>query len=84
VYVATFTVPPVASGTDAPVAVGGGLTFALLGAGEAHSCGLTGAGMAYCWGRNEAGELGSDANVGTLADNPSPVAVSGGLTFGVP
>ena len=69
---------------DAPVAVGGGLTFALLGAGEAHSCGLTGAGKAYCWGRNEAGELGSDANVGTLADNPSPVAVSGGLTFGVP
>jgi alpha-tubulin suppressor-like RCC1 family protein len=47
-------------------------------------CGLTGAGKAYRWGRNEEGELGSDANLGTLADNPSPVPVSGGLTFVVP
>ncbi len=68
----------------ASLVAGGVHACALTTAGEAHSCGLTGAGKAYCWGRNEAGELGSDANVGTLADNPSPVAVSGGLTFGVP
>jgi alpha-tubulin suppressor-like RCC1 family protein len=69
---------------DAPVAVGGGLSFALLGLGDDASCGITGAGQAYCWGRNDVGQLGSDANVGTQNDNPSPVAVSGGLTFGVP
>lgn len=38
-----------------------------------HSCAVTQAGMVYCWGRNEAGQLGD----GTLEDRPSPIRVAG-------
>lgn len=33
-----------------PTAVVGGLAFAQLSAGQAHTCGKTSAGVAYCWG----------------------------------
>lgn len=45
--------------------------------GREHSCGLTISGAAYCWGANEAGQLGD----GTTTDRHTPVAVSGNLTF---
>lgn len=69
-------------GTDkssrlAPVPVVGGLTFASLAPGAYHTCGLTPAGDAYCWGHNVSGELGD----GTRTDRLTPVPVSGGLTF---
>jgi alpha-tubulin suppressor-like RCC1 family protein len=61
-----------------PVAVSGGLAFAAVSAGGGpHTCGVTSAGAAYCWGDNSAGELGN--NTGT--NSTTPVAVSGGLTF---
>ncbi|CAN5389465.1 hypothetical protein BH09GEM1_BH09GEM1_38900 [soil metagenome] len=62
-----------------PTAVAGGLTFASLASGDAglHHCALTAAGKAYCWGNNDAGQLGD----GTQANSNAPVAVSGGLTF---
>jgi alpha-tubulin suppressor-like RCC1 family protein len=60
-----------------PVAVSGGLTFSSVSAGEQHSCGVTTAGQAYCWGLNAFGQLGN----GSTTDSSSPVAVSGGLTF---
>jgi alpha-tubulin suppressor-like RCC1 family protein len=61
-----------------PVAVLGGLTFATVSAaGYAHTCGVTTAGAAYCWGYNASGQLGDS----TTTDWPSPVLVSGGLTF---
>ena len=44
--------------SDAPVAVAGGLQFAYLKAGELSTCGVTPAGVAYCWGDNEYGQLG--------------------------
>ncbi len=68
------------SGTTSstPVPVAGGLAFAVLSAGYSHTCGVTTAGAAYCWGANESGELGNGA-VGQ--DSPTPVLVSGGLTF---
>lgn len=70
--------PNAGSSSSAPVAVAGGLVFASLSAGYAHTCGLTAAGKAYCWGADESGELGT----GTIGqDSPTPVAVSGGLTF---
>jgi alpha-tubulin suppressor-like RCC1 family protein len=56
-----------------PVAVVGGLTFAQLSAGTFHNCGKTPASVAYCWGRNFAGEFGS----GTVGKSSTPVAVAG-------
>ena len=60
-----------------PVPVSGGLSFTAVSSGYHHTCGVTSAGAAYCWGYNPNGELGN----GTLADTASPVAVSGGITF---
>ncbi|NBT26267.1 MAG: hypothetical protein EBT09_06875, partial [Actinobacteria bacterium] len=62
----------------APVAVTGGLTFTSLVAGLSYTCGLVSVGTAYCWGSNPWGNLG-DGTTGT--DRPTPVAVTGGLTF---
>ena len=70
------------NGTDAdsavPVAVSGGSTFASLSTGETHSCGVTAAGAAYCWGANDEGQLGSGAQATSSA---VPVAVSGSHSF---
>ena len=61
----------------APSAVTGGLTFASIGTGSYHACGLTTAGAAYCWGNNLEGELGT----GTFTKSAAPIPVRGGLTF---
>jgi hypothetical protein len=65
-----------------PMAVQGGLTFTQLDLGSTHSCGLTSAGAAYCWGRNNAGQLGDNSTSNRSDDHQSvPAAVAGGLTF---
>jgi len=47
------------------------LRFVSLALGGAHTCGLTATGQAYCWGRNDRGQLGD----GTTINRTSPVAV---------
>ena len=60
-----------------PTAVSGGLTFTQLATGTAaHKCGLVGT-TAYCWGLNDAGQLGD----GTRTNRTIPTLVSGGLAF---
>ena len=61
-----------------PQAVAGGLQFTAVNAGNEHTCAITSAGAAYCWGGNGYGELG-DGTFGT--DRLTPTAVSGGLKF---
>ena len=67
---------PVIQATSVTVA---GVTFTSVTAGSFHTCGLTPAGAAYCWGENGNGQLGD----GTLAPRLAPVMVAqpGGLTF---
>ena len=61
-----------------PVAVVGGITFTSLSTGETHSCGVTAAGAAYCWGDNGEGQLGGGAEASSSA---VPVAVSASQSF---
>jgi alpha-tubulin suppressor-like RCC1 family protein len=46
-----------------------------VAAGGFHSCALTTAGQAYCWGANDDGQLGS------ASTDSVPVPVAGGLTW---
>jgi alpha-tubulin suppressor-like RCC1 family protein len=60
-----------------PTPIASELTFVAITTGEAHSCGLTATGAAYCWGFNGEGALGSSSS----QDSWRPLPVSGGLTF---
>jgi len=77
---------------NAPVAVATSLAFVRIGTSGFFSCGIASGGAAYCWGRNDSGELGkgsfataSTCNLlpgGTVPCDSVPVAVAGGHTFG--
>jgi alpha-tubulin suppressor-like RCC1 family protein len=56
-----------------PVAVSGGLTFAVVSVADFYSCGGTTGGAAYCWGTNFYGQLGT----GTTTSSSVPVKVAG-------
>ncbi|NCV00783.1 MAG: hypothetical protein EBV53_06310 [Proteobacteria bacterium] len=77
--------------TPTLVAVSGGLTFTTIAAGSEHTCAIqqanvgpssvgrrsVSAGAAYCWGYNNAGQLGD----GTTTDHNVPTAVDTTFTF---
>lgn len=58
-----------------PYAVTGGLKFSGVSAGTEHTCGVTTASVAYCWGSNVYAQLGD----GTRTNRASPRKVAGGL-----
>ena len=56
---------------------GGGVSFVDVAAGAYHACGLADDGAAWCWGRNDAGQLGD----GSLADRSTRLRAAGGQSF---
>jgi alpha-tubulin suppressor-like RCC1 family protein len=60
-----------------PLAVGTTQRFSAIVAGTVHVCGLTSSGNAYCWGANDAGQLG----IGTTTVVPGPTPVVGDISF---
>ncbi len=60
-----------------PQKVAGGLSFVKIFAGQYHTCALTAAGAAYCWGRNDFGQLGNAVSAAV----PTPTLVGTGVTF---
>lgn len=59
--------------TSLPVQLAGsGVVFRTVSAGFTHSCAISTAGAAYCWGFNNDGELGN----GTLIGSSTPVSVA--------
>jgi alpha-tubulin suppressor-like RCC1 family protein len=57
--------------------VNGGLTFRQLTSGAFHSCGVTTAGVGYCWGWNQLGSLGLGADTTWAFRDPQRVPFSG-------
>ena len=53
------------------------LLFETIAAGGGHTCALTHAGEAWCWGRNDRGQLGDNS----FTSNARPVRVESDLTF---
>lgn len=68
----------------APTLVATNLQFKTISAGRNHTCALTDAGAAYCWGSNATSQLGVAAAPSSCSGTPCsglPVEVSGGFTF---
>ena len=59
--------------SPSPVEMPAATTFRSIEAGSSHTCAVSGAGGAYCWGSDTALQLGNGA--ATTADQPSPSAV---------
>ena len=61
--------------SNKPVRVEGGLSFAVISAGNGFTCGVTTVGTAYCWGTGAQGQLGTGSQAS--AGRPERVAAEG-------
>lgn len=61
-----------------PVPVAGARKWSTISAGGSHTCGVTTAGDAFCWGQGTAGQLGNGASL----DSAVPVPVTTAPAFG--
>jgi alpha-tubulin suppressor-like RCC1 family protein len=69
---------PTAPDTPGAFATAGSfLVFAQISAGNNHGCGVTTDARLYCWGANDAGQVGD----GTTTTRLAPVPVGGALRF---
>ena len=76
------------TGSATTLRVATAVPFVALSAGDRHTCALSEAGKAYCWGENRWAQLGPNApDICSLADSTTfhcskaPVAVADSLTF---
>jgi alpha-tubulin suppressor-like RCC1 family protein len=78
---------PAGPPATATAAASSPLVFRQVSAGSEHTCGVTTDNKAYCWGRNDSGELGRApyepdiCEEGFFACSRRPVAVAGGVLF---
>lgn len=77
-YTLTATAGNLSPTTSAAFTIRAPLAFSVVSAGYFHTCGVTTAGVAYCWGDNATSQLGNPG----VSFSSSPIQVSGGLTFG--
>lgn len=66
---------PSPSAVDVSTVTGSTTLVKVVGGGE-HSCALTSAGVAYCWGSDVYGQLGNGDSLVANQDSPSPVDTS--------
>jgi alpha-tubulin suppressor-like RCC1 family protein len=67
-----------------PQPVAGNHRFQALAAGHRFTCGLTTSGTVFCWGLNDVGQLGSEADGETCVEgrcSHAPLAEASGQTF---
>jgi alpha-tubulin suppressor-like RCC1 family protein len=62
-----------------PVTVSGTRQFRQVDVGQFHSCGVTTADRAFCWGYNQYGQLGDSSAIPSYRSTPT--AVAGGHPF---
>jgi alpha-tubulin suppressor-like RCC1 family protein len=67
----------ITAGHLTPLRVGGTLRFRQVSAAVFHTCGVSPANRAFCWGHNGTGRIGD----GTTTQRLTPVQVVGGLRF---